>query len=65
MKTWIALPALMCIALFLSLPVRAADGCLDRLVALWGAQVLFGPEVRGELTVIHRGTSWNACLVSD
>lgn len=48
-------------AMLTSLPVQAED-CTDRLAGLWGAEVSFGPEVRGDLTIYRRGASWNASI---
>src|SRR3954447_6759043 len=33
---------------------------MDELVGVWGAELIVGPEVRGELTVVREGSRWRA-----
>ena len=56
------LSALISVAVLMSLPVLAAQDCPDRLVGVWGAEVSFGPQIRGTLTIFRRGTEWNASI---
>lgn len=50
------------IALLISLPIQAAQDCPDRFAGLWGAEVSFGPEVRGTLVIVRRGNEWSASI---
>jgi len=60
----IATNALASVALLAWLPMQAARGCPDRLAGLWGATVLFGPEIRGTLTIYRHGALWSASINS-
>lgn len=42
--------------------VNAASPCSDKLIGLWGAEVSFGPEVRGTLTISRQQSSWYASI---
>ena len=43
------------------LPIFSQDAAAD-LVGLWGSERTFGPEARGELTIMQEGTSWRAMI---
>jgi hypothetical protein len=49
-------------ALLLMSPHPAKAECGDRLTGLWGAEVSFGPEVQGTLTIYRRAASWTASI---
>ena len=40
----------------------AATTPADHLVGLWGAELMLGPQVRGELTIDARGSNWQAVI---
>src|SRR5262249_53786410 len=42
--------------------VKAADPSVARLAGLWGCERSFGPEVRGQLTVVREGSDWRALI---
>jgi CubicO group peptidase (beta-lactamase class C family) len=54
--------AFMVSALLTPSSIQAAADCADGLAGLWGAEVSFGPEVRGALTIYRRGRTWNASI---
>src|SRR5262245_57732967 len=45
-------------------PGLAAEDGAASLVGLWGSERVFGPEVRGELTLTRQGTEWHASIGS-
>jgi CubicO group peptidase (beta-lactamase class C family) len=57
--------ALVCLFIgsFLMLtPGHATEDVAARLVGLWGSEVVFGPEVRGVLTLAKQGSDWRASI---
>lgn len=51
-------------ALFSSMQSTAfGQQCPDSLDGLWGAELSFGPEARGSLTITRRGSSWFASII--
>jgi hypothetical protein len=38
------------------------DDSVGHLVGLWGSEVVFGPEIRGELTIVQQGPDWSASI---
>src|ERR1700733_10552430 len=34
----------------------------NELVGLWGSELTFGPEARGELTIVRRDSNWRASI---
>jgi CubicO group peptidase (beta-lactamase class C family) len=49
-------------ALILLSPGLASEESAARLVGLWGCERVFGPEVRGELTLVREGPRWHASI---
>jgi len=51
---------------FLVLSARLAasspDDSAADLIGLWGCERSFGPDVRGELTIVERGSKWRAAI---
>jgi len=39
---------------------QAVDPSDEKLVGLWGTEQMYGPMVRGELTIDARGSEWHA-----
>jgi len=62
MMSWLSIYLSVALCLALSPPSRPAEDSTAALIGLWGCERSFGPEVRGELTIVRRGSQWRASV---